>query len=165
MIEERYRKMQDWEAIQSCINGNTKEVARELGYRGDNYSLLHKWQEPYGGPNDSGVRNPLGTLKKIMLFALRNDTPEGKALAPMYWFCQSFNHVAVPVGSTDMGVKELTEEFLRLQKESADVTKQFVEKIADGQVSPGEAKAMEKEIWELVRQALLLNATIQEAVF
>ena len=156
--------LQDWEAMQQCINGNTKELARELGYRGDNFYSVYRWQEPYGGPNDCGVRGPLGTVEKIILFSLRKETPEDKALAPLHFLCRQFNRVDVPVGDSPKSVKELTGDFLLMQKEAADVTKHFVEKIADGHVSPCDAKVMEKEIWDLVQKALTLNKKIQESV-
>jgi hypothetical protein len=138
-----------------------------IGYRGRNHKNFHKFLEPHGGPTDSGLAGPADQLHKWMRTALLDGRDLCDALAPLYWLCFQHDHVAISLPEVDTAkrLKELTGEFIKAQKEFADVTLQFSKKIArDGSVSPCDAKTMTMEIQEAISQLLVLNQAIQEAV-
>lgn len=150
-----------WDAMRDAASGRTREIAEDLVV---SKSVVGKWQEPHGGPKDSGSRSPVETTRDFMLSAMRRGTPRERALQPLYWLCDEMGLMAIARVEGSATRRELVEEFLRLQKEAADVTQDFCASIADGQITAEEARSFAKDFYEMVRAGYTLLNHIQESV-
>lgn len=157
----RNSAQQPWDANRDCIGGQTRGVAQDLRL---SESLVTKWQEPHGGPMDSGARSPVETVRDMIVSAMRRGTSAEQALAPLHWLANECNAAVIPLPKPMEGQEGLHRTFALQVKEFGDVARVFSEKVADGSVEPADAREFQKETLEMIRSALSMNAKVQEAV-
>ena len=141
--------MKSYEAIQRAVAGKTIEHAKKLH---KSVPLLHKWMEPSTDFNDSGTYNPLDRVETIIETSLSMGSPLDDALAPIQYLAEHFNLICISIPKTTGKMEELSKELLKTISEFGDLSKEAAESMKNGSISPKEAKRIEKEAWELIRQ-------------
>jgi hypothetical protein len=158
---ERNKLQQPWDAIRECLSGKARLVASDIGL---SESTLKKWQEPHGAPQDSGARSPVETVRDLVFASMRRGTPEDKALQPLYWLANECNLTAVPLPKSALDEGALHQALAQSVKEFGDVAGVFVERIADGEVTPSDAREFQREMLEHIRCLLSFHQKIQGSV-
>lgn len=141
--------MKSYEAIQKAIAGKTIEHAKRLH---KSVPLLHKWMEPSTDFNDSGTYNPLDRIETIIETSLALATNPEDAVAPIQYLAERFNHIVIPVPKSTGKMEDVSRELLKAISEFGDLSKEASKSMRNGSISPTEAKRIEKEAWELIRQ-------------
>jgi hypothetical protein len=143
--------MKSYEAIQKAISGNTVEHAKRL-HRST--ALINKWQEPTIDFEDSGSFNPLDRIETIIETSLALGTDTKKALAPIQFLAERFNQILIPVPDTNnVDMETVVKELMKTIEEFGHLSKEAAEALKDNKISPREVKKIEKEVWDLIRQA------------
>lgn len=138
--------MQSHEAIQKTINGKSLPHAKRLGV---SLSLVSKWQEPSLDFSDSGAYNPLDRIKTIMDGSQADGNGPDRYLAPIHWLAKEYRQIVIPVPDPNKGLSELHQELSRLTEEFGDLLSTSAERLADGDVSARDARAIRQEAYEL----------------
>lgn len=142
----RGKDMESYDALHQCIGRFTKEVAKRLH---KSSILIYKWQEPSTDFSESGSINPLDLIEATVDEAQRLGQG-GAALAPIHWLNQRFNLVSIPLGASG-GHRDINDSLIKSIKEFADTAQAVSEALADGRISPDEARRIHKEGWEAVQ--------------
>lgn len=150
--------MKSYEAIQTAIGGKTVEHAKRLGL---STSLVNKWQEPSTDFTDSGAFNPLDRIETIMETALINGSSKKASFTPLQYLAERFNHICIPIPEQKGDLKEISDELLRLISEFGDVTKETAEAMVEDGINRNECRRIQKEVWELIRQALRFSYKVE----
>lgn len=152
--------MKSYEALQKAINGKTVDFAKRLGLA---TVTVNKWQEPASDYTDSGSYNPLDRIETIVETAVRKKHDD--SLAPIYYLTEKFNLLAIPMPEIVNHVtEELTKELLATVREFSNLAQAASEAMTDGKISKAEASRVDAMTWQLVRQAMIYNFKVQEAV-
>lgn len=151
--------MKSYEALQLAIKGKTIEFARKLGL---STILVNKWQEPHTDFTDSGAYNPLDRIEVIIEEALRQKNPD--ALAPIWYLAERFNLVIIPLPKINEDISEISDELLKTIKEFGDLAKEASAALQDGRIDRIEAKKIDKEAWELIRQVACFIEAVKKSI-
>lgn len=141
--------MKSYEAIQKAVAGKTMEHAKRLH---KSMPLLHKWMEPSTDFDDSGAYNPLDRIETIIETSLSLGANPDDAVAPIQYLAERFNLIVISIPKTTGKMEELSKELLKTISEFGDLSKEASQSMKNGSVSLAEAKRIEKEAWELIRQ-------------
>jgi hypothetical protein len=144
--------------------GKTIEHAKRLGLAA---VTLHKWQEPTADYTDSGCYNPLDRIETIVRTALELNKSPDDALSPIYYLAKQFNLAAVPCSSPrpqKVDVADVSQNLLATIREFGDLTREAAAALADRKIRKPEANRIDKEGWELIRQAVVFIQAVHEAV-
>jgi hypothetical protein len=141
--------MKSYEAIQRAVAGKTIEHAKKLH---KSAPLLNKWMEPSTDFNDSGTYNPLDRIETIIETSLALGEHPDNALAPIQYLAERFKQILIPVPKTTENMEELSLELLKTISDFGELSKEASESMKDGRISGREAKRIEKDAWELIRQ-------------
>jgi hypothetical protein len=145
--------MKSYESIQEAVDGKTVDHAKNLHL---STSTVNKWQEPSTDFTDSGAFNPVDRIEAIIAKSLALGTDRKRALAPHRYLSERFNIISIPMPDLEGIIPdEVSKEFYKMISEFAHVTKETADALKDNQINPREAKKIEKELWDLIRQAAL----------
>lgn len=150
--------MKSFEAIQTAIKGKTVEFARKLGL---STSLVNKWQEPCTDFTDSGALNPLDRIETIIEESQRQGNPD--AMAPILYLAERFNLSIIPIPKENNCLSKISQELLKTIKEFGDLAKASSQALQDGRITVKEAKAIDTEVWKLIRQVTAFNEAVKRA--
>jgi len=141
--------MKSYEAIQRAVAGKTIEHAKRLH---KSVPLLHKWMEPSTDFDDSGSYNPLDRIETIIETSLSLGCHPDDAVAPIQYLAERFSLIVISVPKTNGKMEDLSKELLKTISEFGDLSKEASKSMRNGTISMSEAKRIEKEAWELIRQ-------------
>jgi len=123
---------------------------------------LYKWTEPAEDLTDSGSRNPLDTIEYIIESAMALGIPQCDAYAPLYYLNERFKLLVVPMPDLSPSTKEIVSELTNTIKEFSEFAKEVSKSMENDDINKLEAKRIEKEGMDLVRQAMKLIAKAKE---
>jgi len=152
--------MENHEALQVAIAGETREHAKRLGL---SMSSVNKWQEPAVDFSDSGSYNPLDRIDTIVNTALDLNIPKEKALMPIYQL--NHNHDLICFAVPPAGVYPINQALMSTIKEFADTVQAVSEALlGDDRIDKIKAKKIIKEGNEALRAIGILIHSVKEAV-
>ena len=140
--------MYSFEAIQWAVNGQIQEHIKALGLKSP---TLYKWMEPSSDYTDSGAYNPLDRTRTIMRTSRDLGNPPERYLAPLHYLAAEFNQIVYPAPMPGKNLSDLQQELSKLVKEFGDVLTESGKRLADGDVSNNDARAIKKEALEVQR--------------
>jgi hypothetical protein len=152
--------MQSHEALKLAIGPKATEYAKRLGLSS---STVYKWTEPSADYTDSGAFNPLDRVEVIVETALALTQSQAMAFAPIYYLTERFNLAVFPLPKLTPS-SELTSNLLQTIEEFSDLTHEASAALADGRVTKKEARSIEKEGMELIRQVVAFIHKAKESV-
>ncbi len=157
---EMYKAMKEaaGEQRQSMI----AEVAMRLGRKP---SVVYKWTQPCEDHEDSGQRGPALTLMLFMEACIALGRPREAALSPLRVLNQHFNQIVfdIPENVRCMGPDQLSKELIRCMKETGDVVRSYEKAMADEHMSRTDLAEFDRQIWEAVRELLVLLYCAQQS--
>jgi len=151
--------MENHEALQVAIAGETREHAKRLGL---SMSSVNKWQEPAVDFSDSGSYNPLDRIDTIVNTALDLNIPKEKALMPIYQL--NHNHDLICFPMPQGGSHPVNQALIDTIKEFADTVQAVSKALQDGRIDKIEAKNIIDEANEALRAIGILIHSVKEAV-
>lgn len=151
--------MKSYEAIQKAVDGKTIEHAKALH---KSTSLVHKWQEPSADYTDSGSHNPLDRIETIIRTSLSLGNQPDIAFAPIQYLAEQFNLALIPIVHVKYQHSDLRQELLKTVAEFGDLAKAASQAMKDSKLTKREAAYIQKEGWDLIRQAVAFVEKVKE---
>lgn len=140
--------MESHEALAKTINRHTVAIAKDLGL---STSLINKWQLPHTDFTDSGAYNPLDRIEAIIEQALKLNPQD--AFTPIKWLAEKFGLILIPLpADIPLDTSTLSLELLKTIEEFGDLARVAAEALSDNSLSRSEAKNIQREGHELIRQ-------------
>jgi len=151
--------MTSHEALRAACEGITTDVAKRLGVSRD---LIYKWIKPTGDWSRSGAYNPADRLEAMIETALAKGKGEA-AFEPIRYLAERFGYVCVRIPDRPVGHPEVTRSLLNTVKECGELVGATERSLENGKITKAEARAIETEGTDLVRQAMHLIEIVREA--
>lgn len=154
--------IKSFEAMKGPIGTKAAAVAKRLGL---SPSTVYKWTESSECPTDSGNRNPVDVIEQTIEIGLAFSVARDEALLPVMYLEERFNRVGVDLPEAMPSAQDLLQELARTIKEFGDLAEVTSEALRTEGVDRRENEKIQREGWQLVRQALTLMklAEIQAA--
>jgi hypothetical protein len=151
--------MESYEAIQRCVQKDTKDFARALAL---SISMVSKWKEPSADYTDSGAYNPLDRLETMMQQAQHLGREDEDALAPLNWLAQRFQRVVISVGGGGAQIEDIQAQFLITVQEFGEMVTETSKGLKDRKLNRTERRDILREGWEMVRAAVRFLSMVEE---
>ena len=157
--------MKSYEAIKRLVRDKAKLFGDRLILSG---STIYKWTEESAhtcepGMQPSGLRNPLDIIEQMIEIGIAFDVSSDDCVAPIQYLAERFSLILIPSPHGMPGPKELMQGLMKTIQEFADLTKATGEALEDGTIRRPEARRVEKEGNDLIRQVAALIVKVKEA--
>lgn len=152
--------MKSFEALELAVGKKAAEFAKRLRL---STSLIHKWTEPSTDYTDSGALNPLDRVEYIIETSLSLGNSRADALAPMQYLSERFSLILLDMPISAASNVEIQMKLLQTIEEFGDLAQVSSKALMDGKITRREVVEIEKEGWELIRQAAAFMQAVREA--
>jgi hypothetical protein len=95
--------------------------------------------------------------------ALALGTPKPDAMAAIQYLAEKFGMITIPIPKSSGKMEELSKELLKTISEFGDVTREVSAAMQDNAIRPNEARRIESEAWDLIRQVSVFIQAVNSA--